>query len=175
MFPFDTGPALLYTGYVGNNYISAFTSALGEIFKEIGIPNIELAAADSNGKEYQIVSTVGLTGDIQGYVMLKTDFPCAEEFVAHINDSMGMEKTERKFGEYHKAALSEITNQICGRAMMLLSDSGYDCNITPPTIVTGTAVFTDVLNLVDSSSTLVKSPFGDFNLFIGIKNLKNSK
>ena len=125
-------------------------------------------------KEYELICSLGLTGDLQGYLILRSDIRSAANLVARMASHLGMEMEEKNFGQLHKAAIGELTNQISGRATMKLSENGIDCNITPPTIITGTNVYTEIFNLLCSLNKKIEGEFGSLNLFVGIKNAKKA-
>lgn len=154
-----------------NKYLSVFQQSITEVFEEMGFGKLEVAQFDEKEYSYEVVSTVGLTGDIQGYVMFQTDMNSAKSFIREMVENMGMEIEEEKFGDFHREALGEITNQLSGRSAVLLEDAGYDCDITPPTIITGTNIYMDMINLQDSVSLLTTGGFGNFRFFVGIKKI----
>jgi chemotaxis protein CheX len=152
--------------------LKIFSKALQEVFNEVGVSETSVVPMDSSQNQFELVSSLGITGDIQGYLILKAELRSAKRFVEIMTSHMGMDLEEEGFGTIHKAAIAEITNQISGRATMLLSDEGFDCSITPPTIVTGSNIFMQIPNLDMTLSERIEGSFGFFGLFIGIKNVK---
>jgi hypothetical protein len=53
---------------------------------------------------------------------------------------------------------------------MMLADQNIDCDITPPTIISGKNIYTDLSSCESSVSHLLEGNFGVVGLFIGIKN-----
>src|SRR5262249_27973060 len=49
-------------------------------------------------------------------------------------------KPLKVFDSFVASAVAELGNMISGNALMALSDSGYVCDITPPTIIRGANV-----------------------------------
>jgi chemotaxis protein CheX len=123
-----------------------------------------------------VISTIGLTGDLKGYFMLRADLESARSFATLMAQNLGIPQEEDgpgPLGRLRKEAIGEISNQIAGRAIMLLSELGYDCNITPPTIITGENVYTDMVNFEKILRYLISGPFGKMTVFVGLKNGKN--
>jgi len=52
---------------------------------------------------------------------------------------------------------------------MLLAKLNIDCNVTPPTIITGQQITYDIRNLDEILWHKVSGSFGSIILFIGIK------
>jgi chemotaxis protein CheX len=152
--------------------LKVFSKALQEIFNEVGVSKTSVRTMISTQDQFELVSSLGITGDMQGYLILKAELKSAKRFVEIISTHMGMEMEEEGFGTYHKAAIAEITNQISGRATMLLSEEGFDCSITPPTIVTGNNIYMQIPNLDMTLSEKIEGDFGFFGFFVGVKNVK---
>ena len=168
-----TDPNLsINNGDMSSLNLKIFSQALQEVFNEVGVTATTVRPLDPAEGQFELVSSLGLTGDIQGYLIIKSSLKSATRFVEIMTSHMGMEMEENGFGAYHKAAIAEITNQISGRATMILSEEGFDCSITPPTIVTGSNIFMQIPNLEMSASEKIEGDFGFFGLFIGIKNVK---
>lgn len=122
-----------------------------------------------------VISTIGLTGDIKGYFMLRADLESARSFTTLMARNLGIPQEEDgpgPLGRLRKEAIGEISNQIAGRAIMLLADQGYDCNITPPTIITGDNVYTDMVNFDKILTYLISGTFGKMTVFVGMKKGK---
>jgi chemotaxis protein CheX len=150
--------------------LGIFSAALKEVFCEVGIDPIKVTPRDTAEKtSHEVVSSLGITGDLHGYLILKIDYSSGMNFVKCISEFMGMEVEETEFGKYHRAAIAEITNQISGRATMLLSKAGFDCMITPPTIITGSDIYTDLLHFDDYYRAEIAGNFGKIDLSVGLK------
>lgn len=154
------------------NILRLFPDALAEVFKEVGVFPVRVSDADSKKKDYELVCSLGITGDIHGYLILKSNLSSARDFIDRMALHVSMDMEEKEFGPVHKAAMAELTNQISGRATMKLSENGFDCSITPPTIITGSNVYSDILNLERTLNQEIRGEFGSFVLFVGIKNAK---
>ncbi|MBN1646843.1 MAG: chemotaxis protein CheX [Spirochaetales bacterium] len=153
-----------------NNNIRHFFEAALEVFRELGFSEAQYA-----GEERQetfpegIIANVGLTGDYHGFLVFKSDIVSAGGFVNKMLSNLGMNTTETGFGEFKKEAIGEIVNQVSGRAVMKLSECDIDCNITPPTILTGNNLFFDMRQFSVFSSQILHGEFGTINITVGLK------
>ena len=156
-----------------NEYLDIFPLALTEVFQEIGFDSIEVEdSADPFHSNVEIIATVGITGALQGYMMLSASLDSARQFVDKMLQNIGMEIEESGFGQFHKEAIGEMVNQFSGRSVMKLHEiSKKDCNITPPTIITGNNVYADMTNLEARTSKIIQGEFGSVEIFVGIKNI----
>jgi len=153
---------------MNNNYMHLFTDAAREVFKEMGFSDVTFLDFHGDGFPTQIMANVGITGDLQGYMILYSDLESAKRFVARILDNMDMNQ-ETGFSQFHKETIGEIVNQVSGRSTMLLAKLNIDCNVTPPTIFTGQQITYDIRNLDEILWHKVSGSFGSIILFIGIK------
>jgi CheY-specific phosphatase CheX len=147
--------------------LDVFVNAVYEIFEEIGIPDLTDRTAET-ADGYEVIATVGFTGDLHGYLSIRATLACADAFIDRLLDNMGMEKEEQQFGPFHKEALGEIVNQITARSSMLLEERSIACEITPPTILIGSAISFNVVSLAHYIDKEFAGSFGSFNLFVGI-------
>jgi chemotaxis protein CheY-P-specific phosphatase CheC len=65
------------------------------------------------------------------------------------------------------AALAELSNQISGRAITLLSEHGVTCDITPPTAVAAHGLRTLAPDIASSVRRTVRGSFGRLSIYIG--------
>lgn len=158
---------------MNDNYLDVFPSALLEVFNEIGFDEITVKDSEEPFEpSTEIIASVGLTGAIQGYMMLSATFESAKKFVDKMMTNIGMEIEEMGFGQFHKEAMGEMVNQFSGRSAMKLHEILHvDCNITPPTIITGNNIYADMTSLIARSAKKISGHFGSVHIFIGIKNI----
>jgi chemotaxis protein CheX len=76
---------------------------------------------------------IGVTGHLSGQVILSISEDCAR----NIASIMLMESVIPELDEYAQSALAELTNMVVANATIGLCDAGYECDITPPTVITG--------------------------------------
>jgi chemotaxis protein CheX len=75
---------------------------------------------------------IGVTGTLEGRVIIDMEKATALKFA----EIMNMEDIG-EFNELVKSSMGEIGNMISGRAISKLQDTGFDFNITPPTLFEG--------------------------------------
>lgn len=154
-----------------SDYLQQFTGALREVVREIGFDEISISVGDIDPSMVELVASVGITGDLHGFMMLRSDMTSAYNFVSRMLINMGIEPEEEDgFGQFHKEAIGEIVNQVSGRSTMMLAEQTIDCNITPPTIIVGNSIYSDIASCESSISHILTGSFGKIGLFVGIKN-----
>ncbi|MCK4541902.1 MAG: chemotaxis protein CheX [Spirochaetales bacterium] len=148
--------------------LSVFSKACEEVFREIGFYDLNITDADVLANGAEVVANVGLTGGIHGYLLISSDKDSIINFISRMLQNMGMDSEEEDFGQFHREALGEVLNQISGRSMMKLAEQGIDCDITPPTIITGNRILPGMNNLDRIESKLITGFFGRIGLFVGL-------
>lgn len=114
-----------------NPFITAGIQVLGQFVggeAECG----QLAVRTAIFTTQQISIAVGVSGEIKGQVI----YGMSQVTATKIASAM-MGTPQVAFDEMAVSAISELGNIISGNAAMLLSDSGYTCDITPPTVIRG--------------------------------------
>jgi chemotaxis protein CheX len=147
--------------------LQVFVDAVYEIFGEIGIRDLREMPAEEN-LGYEVVATVGFTGDVRGYLSLRSSLTCADAFIDRLLENMDMEDEEKEFGQFHREALGEIVNQITARSATLLEGRAISCDITPPTILLGDSISFSVRSLAHHLEKDFSGSLGSFNLFVGL-------
>ncbi len=90
----------------------------------------------SGGAGPQVVGTVGFIGDIDGLIYLYLDAEFAAEAAAHLL-GMGDDELEPAGDEAINDAIGELTNMTVGTFKNQLSDRGFHCKLTIPSILRG--------------------------------------
>lgn len=155
-----------------NGHVALFQKAFEEVLHEIGFSSLSYDPAPDLNIPSEVVASIGITGDIQGFLLLRSDVKSLVAFIGKVLVNMGMEVEESGFGNFQREAFGEILNQLSGRAMMLLSASGYDCDITPPTMLVGSNISYDIRALDTFLNQNISGTFGSINIFVGIKKTK---
>jgi chemotaxis protein CheX len=76
---------------------------------------------------------IGVTGHLTGQVVISIQEECARGIAA----AMLMEGPVFELDENAQSALAELANMIVANASIGLSEAGYHCDITPPSVFTG--------------------------------------
>jgi chemotaxis protein CheX len=84
----------------------------------------------------------GVTGRIEGQVIYGMSLLTADKVASTM-----LGQPIRTFDQLAASAIAELGNMITGNAMSLLSEAGYVCDITPPTIVRGSNVKISTLSI----------------------------
>ena len=119
--------------------------AIGEVFKTMLGREAELCVLTDQNKEWppvaadgqnQIVGTVGFLGDVNGLIYLYLDVPFARTATSQM---LGMTEQEidEAGDEVINDAIGELTNMTVGSFKNGLSDAGFPCRLTIPTILRG--------------------------------------
>ena len=144
------------------------------VLEESGIQNVTIdelvARDDAVRRPFEVSITVGVAGQVSGYMFLQAGMASASALAEEISRFFDVPVDEPgTFGPMHRAALAELANQISGRATMYLSDLGVDANITPPTVLTGDQLTMAVADHLEFHDAAVHGPTGDLNLVVGLQ------
>lgn len=116
-------------------YINPIFNATQSILKdmlEVDTERGELTVKNKNFAAERINASIGVTGDLEGFVY----FSMAEETALEVVKQMsGMEIEE--FNDLASSAIGELANIITGNSITNLNDQGFQCDITPPSITIG--------------------------------------
>ncbi len=84
----------------------------------------------------QVIGTVGFLGDVNGLIYFYLDLPFAREVTCHM---LGMTDAELEEAgeEVINDAIGELTNMTVGSFKNGISDAGFPCKLTIPTILRG--------------------------------------
>lgn len=78
---------------------------------------------------------MGVTGKIEGQVIYGMNLITADRIASHM-----LGQQIRTFDHLAASAIAELGNMITGNASTYLAKAGYECDITPPSIIRGTNV-----------------------------------
>ena len=146
-------------------FVNPFASAMVMVFqKEFGMnvmrDSLELYQGPLRGADVNTI--IGVTGQLEGQVIYTF-----EERVALRIASALMGEAVEELDELAKSAVAELGNIITGNAAIGLSENGYNCILTPPTLLTGkeliVTTFTPVLNIPFSTD------FGSVTVHVALR------
>ena len=130
-------------------FVNPFASAMLMVFqKEFGMNVMRDSLALQQGplRGADVNTIIGVTGQLEGQVIYTFD----ERVALRIASALMGEAVE-ELDELAKSAVAELGNIITGNAAIGLSENGYNCILTPPTLLTGkeliVTTFTPVLNI----------------------------
>ena len=146
-------------------FVNPFASAVVMVFqKEFGMNVMRDSLALNQGplRGADVNTIIGVTGQLEGQVIYTF-----EERVALRIASALMGETVEELDELAKSAVAELGNIITGNAAIGLSENGYNCILTPPTLLTGkeliVTTFTPVLNIPFSTD------FGSVTVHVALR------
>ena len=147
-------------------YINPIFNATQSILKdmlEMDIERGELQVKNKNFSAEKINASIGVTGDLEGFVYFSMKEKTALEIVRKMS---GMEINE--FSDLASSAIGELANIITGNSITNLNNQGYECNITPPSITVG-----DNLKISTGPGQFLSIPLhteiGDFVINVSLK------
>ena len=166
---FDSPPGRSYTRVVEQQFLDVFIEAIRQVFADTGIVIDTVGVEEEPIAEDHVITNVGITGDLKGIFMLRTDSPSATFLVRAMTGGLRIPVADDRLSEIHMAALGELTNQITGRAITLLFDRQFRCDITPPAVIAARQLQSLVPDLAASFSRTVRGPFGRLTVFLGVR------
>jgi CheY-specific phosphatase CheX len=155
---------------VRQEILTALLEAVRQVFTDTDIPIDSVEPEEPFAVPAQVISSVGLTGDLKGIVMLSTDWAGASGIIRGMAGGLRFPQPADGLSELQLAAIGEISNQIAGRAITLLSDLGLRCDITPPAVVAASRLQSLVPDVAESFQRTFRGPFGRFSVFVGIQH-----
>lgn len=148
-------------------YIDTFVNSIAEVFTSFGLGEAVIGSTYKKVTftcKYNLTSVVGLSGKIKGNVALSMPYDTARKIASTM--MMGMEVTE--IDEISVSALGEITNMICGQAVMELSSQELPIDITPPTVIHGDKIKA-IISQVETTVVEMSSSLGNIELNLGLE------
>lgn len=149
-------------------FINPFITAACLVLERMGNKTVEkgkllLKASPVEGN--QVTSIIGVTGEVRGQVFYSMDLDTAMRLASGM--MMGISVTE--FDELCKSAVNELGNMITGNAASELGNNGFNCNITPPTLIMGKEVLVSVKDL-QILVVPIKTDFGEIQINVALSN-----
>ncbi len=106
----------------------------------------------------------GVTGMIEGQAIYGMSLLTVDRVA-----SLMLGQPIHTFDPLAASAVAELGNMITGNAMGLLSDAGFVCDITPPSIVRGTNVQISTLNIPALVVPVMMEDIGEIELTISLQ------
>lgn len=148
-------------------YINPFISATFEILKMVADFNPvkgKLTLKNEPVPSYGVSVLIGVVGEVKGQVI----YSLSEKTAMGISSKMMMGMPVEEFDEMAKSAISELANMITGNASTQLSSQGFEVDISPPTLVTGTNVHITT-NTMQTIVVPVQTEEGIFEINIALE------
>lgn len=148
-----------------NSFILASTEVINNFVEEkfaVGKPFVRSNPFPTK----ELVIILGITGDIKGQAVFSLSEPMAKKIASGMMMGMPVEEID----EMAKSALSELGNMIMGNSATLLFNAGVQIDITPPSLVKGTAIEISSAGMETICVPLV-STLGEIEFDIGMKKI----
>ncbi len=161
---------------MSDNLLDIFTESVRAIFEETGIKidSIRNIPVPTGGED-QVVTSIGITGEIKGNFILLTNKQHAKNISDTMLSNMSISAPPEEFSSLHEAAIGEIANQISGRAITILSEKKINSDITPPTMLMGDNIKFLSTEFEDFRAREFSGSFGTLYIIVGTKNHKKLK
>lgn len=148
-------------------YVNPFVvSALSVFRKSVNVPASQgkLGLKSSPYPSQDVTVVVGITGMVRGQVLFCMKMDTAKSIASAMMLGLAVEE----FDEMAKSAVCELANIVTGNASIELSNAGFICDITPPTLLTGHDVS---ISTVDIRTLVVpiRSELGEVEINIALK------
>ena len=117
-----------------NPFVVASFSVLETVLSNKPVKG-ELAMQPATFTSQQCNVVCGVTGQVQGQVIYGMSLAVADKIASTM-----LGEPIKVFDQLAASAIGELGNMISGNAMLHLSEAGWVCDITPPTIIRGTNV-----------------------------------
>lgn len=154
-------------------YISPFVEASVTVFETLLSTTPErgqLSARPQVFTSQQVNIVCGITGDVVGQVIYGMSIVAADKIASKM-----LGQSIVTFDQLAASAIAELGNMVSGNAMTLLSDQGFSCDITPPTIVKGTNVKISTLDIPALVIPMKIKDVGDLEINVSLKEREAKK
>ena len=148
-------------------YISPFVEASVNVFQTLMNTTPErgkLSARPQIFTSQQVNIVCGINGDIEGQVIYGMSIVAADKIASKM-----LGQSIVTFNQLAASAIAELGNMISDNSMALLSEQGFNCQITPPTIVKGTNVKISTLNIPALVIPMKVADIGDLEINVSLR------
>ena len=148
-------------------YILPFLEALKGVLEQFGAADIKrgnMAKNELMHVDTDITAVVGMVGQVRGNIA----YSMAEDTAKKIVSAMMMGMPVEELDEMGRSALGEFSNMVTGNASTLLSNSGVQVDITPPSIIFGKDVYF-IISSVETLKIDMETSLGKVEVNIGLE------
>lgn len=148
-------------------YINPFVTATFSVIRtmmSMEATKGELAMRPSMFTSQQCNVITGVTGHIQGQIIYGMSLITADKIASQM-----LGQPIRTFDQLAASAIAELGNMITGNASILLAEAGFECDITPPSIIRGTQVKISTLD-IPALVVPIHLPVGDLELTVCLQS-----
>ena len=148
-------------------YISPFVEASVTVFETLLNTSAErgkLSVRPQVFTSQQVNILCGIAGDVVGQVIYGMSIVTADKVASKL-----LGQSVVTFDQLAASAIAELGNMISGNAMTLLSQKGFNCDITPPTIIKGTNVKISTIDIPALVIPMKIKGLGDLEINVSLK------
>lgn len=148
-------------------HILPFLESLKSILEQFGVTHIERGALAKNDFMYvdtDITAVVGVVGQLRGNIA----YSMSEETAKRIVSAMMMGMPVEQMDAMGRSAIGEFSNMVTGNASILLSNTGLEVDITPPSIIFGRDIYF-IISQVDTLRIDMGTSIGKIEVNIGLE------
>ena len=149
-------------------FINPFVKAAIDVLKsEIGseVERGRLRVDASKSSTFDVNVMIGVTGAAQGVVLYSMTEATARNIVGQM-----MGQPFEEFDTLAQSGIAEMGNVITGHASRGLSETGFVCNITPPTLITGQNTSIGTLDIPRLALPLT-TKCGDIEIHLALREI----
>jgi chemotaxis protein CheX len=150
------------------DFVKAFVNSTTEILGELIGSDVEVRSmtmTPSAIEDREVVTIIGLMGEVHGDVILDIDQATAERLGEHLTGEAPTGMTPLV-----KSSIAEVASMAIGRAISRINDDGTKLRMTPPNIYT----HANALDYEKSFETLVApitTEYGEVRIRVAIQDL----
>lgn len=149
--------------------VDSFVEAARQFLADIGLETAEVLTDDGQVQDAAALATVGILGGLRGTLLVSLDDPSADAVVAAMCTDLGVDPAVHIDAAMRREALSAIANQVCGRTVTNLSKQGVDCDITPPTVLSGFHLTSTITDVEHYETRRLRGSFGSMLISLGTR------
>ncbi len=153
--------------------VSPFVESCVSVFEALTNTTPErgkLSARPQIFTSQQVNIVCGIAGDVEGQVIYGMSIVAADKIASQLLGQPIM-----TFDQLAASAIAELGNMISGNSMALLSEQGFNCVITPPTIVKGTNVKISTLNIPALVIPMKIHDVGDLEINVSLQEKETTE
>lgn len=151
-------------------YINPFVSAAYSVLQMVlGVEpeKGQLAMRPGIFTSQQCSIVMGVTGKVEGTAIYGMTLATADKIASHM-----IGQPIRTFDALAASAIAELGNMITGNAASLLSEKGYTCQISPPSIIRGSNVKISTVNTPALVVPILLGEFGFIEINVSLQERK---
>ncbi len=116
----------------------------------------------------ELTTLIGVNGDVEGVVLFAMSLNSALKIASQM---MGEAVTE--FDEMAASAINELGNMITGNATTALEQNGFQCDITPPSLIQG--IGNQITTTTPALLVPVSTRYGDIEMNLALAESVKSR